>query len=358
MRRVEMTMRMAAIAVACLLWPACGRSPAPDHGYWSTSCVSGDGRYLFAGGDHTALVDLVGGRVVERLPGMVRAVGCDASGGIVIGYTAALHWPAKTAAGPMPRMGDTVLARDAAGAWISASRPTSGGKWRGPASVLVSGGTQGRVFELLPRLFGEVGSARPLPFADTFAVRFGNLMQDGRLSLAAGWQPSRSSNQVEDVPWAFFALDLGTGALVPLTPPLESTVAINQAWLQRIAATPDGARLVVATHDGAQLTVAQFERGSHRPSQVTTLAAPGSPSAVSLSADGAFVAVAAETRGPDAPATVWVLDRQGQTVWTGPFRKNVAGLHFLADGSLVIAAGEAKAVKVALPGGIEKWRAE
>ena len=64
--------------------------------------------------------------------------------------------------------------------------------------------------DLLPALFGSVGAARPLPLPDSFAVRFGNVLRDGRLLLAAGWQPSRSRGTVEDVPWAFFAWDLKT----------------------------------------------------------------------------------------------------------------------------------------------------
>ncbi|TMB54882.1 MAG: hypothetical protein E6J47_07500 [Chloroflexi bacterium] len=163
---------------------------------------------------------------------------------------------------------------------------------------------------------------------------------------------------VEDVPWAFFALDLGTGDAAPLTLPLESTAAMNQNLLQRIAATPDAAHLVVAVHDGEQMSIAQFDQGARRPSQVTSLAAQGSPSAAAISADGAFVAVGSETRGRDAPGKVWVIDRAGKTVWTAEFEKTVAGAHFLSDGSLVVAAGEVKAVKVALPAGTETWRAE
>ena len=45
-------------------------------------------------------------------------------------------------------------------------------------------------------------------------------------------------------------------------------------------------------------------------------------------------------------------------MWTAEFEKTVAGVHFLSDGSLVVVAGEVKAVKVALPAGTETWRAE
>ena len=353
------TVRLA-LAAACVVSSSCSRSPAGarDAGYWSSSCTTGDDALLLAGGDHTALVDLRDGAVRERFPGLVKAVGCHASGGLVVGYTGATQWPSRTPAASMPALGETVLARRADGTWVSVSRRSVGGKWSGPPSMLVSGGAEDRRFELLPRQFGAVGSARALPLPDSFAVRFGSLLRDGRLLLAAGWQPSRSGGQVEDVPWGFFALDLDTGEPAPLTAPIPSDAAVNQALLQRIAATPDGARLLVAAHDGAMLTVAQFERGKGEPVLTSSIPTTGSPSAVAIATDGSFAAVAAETRGRDAPAVVRVLDRAGKTAWTGEFRKNVAGLHFLGDGSLVVAAGEARAVKVALPAGTVAWRTE
>jgi hypothetical protein len=212
--------------------------------------------------------------------------------------------------------------------------------------------------ELLPERFGSVGAARHLATVDSFAVWFGNLLRDGRLVLSTGWQPGSILGVFEDVPWGFFALDLRTGEASPLTEPLHSDAAFNQHWLQRIAATPDGAHLVIAEHDGTQMSVGQFEQGARRPSRVTSVAAEGSPSALAISADGALVAVGSEFRGSDAPAKAWVIDRAGTSVWTGAFQKTVAGVYFLADGSLLVVAGEAKAVKVALPAGTEQWRVE
>lgn len=335
-------------------------SPGGDaNGYWSVSCLSGDGRYLLAGGDHAALVDLPTGKIAERVPGLVKAVGCDEGSGVVVGYVTAVRLPGKTPVTPVPSLsGDGVLALGPDGAWISESRRSSGGKWRGPASVFVLEKGKSRSTDLLPERFGSVGAARQVPTADSFAVRFGNLLQDGRLVLVAGWQPSSSLGVFEDVPWGFFALDLRTGEASPLTPPLHSDAAFNQHWLQRIAATPDGAHLVVAAHDGKRMSVGQFAQGAEQAARVTSLAAEGSPSAVAISADGALVAVGSESRGRDAPARAWVIDRAGKSIWTGEFQKRVVGVYFLADGSLLVAAGEAKAVKVALPAGTETWRAE
>jgi hypothetical protein len=342
-----------------LLWLTLGVSCSPgrsSNGYWSESCVSGDGRYLLAGGDGAALVDLRTGSVVERVPGMVKAVGCGEGGGVVVGYDIAFRLPGKTPVAPVPAPGgDTVLALGRDGAWVSEGRRTSGGKWRGPASVFVTGNGKSRMTELLPGRFGSVGAARQLATVDSFAVRFGTLLGDGRLLLATGWQPSQSGGVYEDVPWGFFALDLKSGEASPLTQSLHSDAVFNQSWIQRISATPDGGRLAIAAHDGRQLSVGWFEQGAGRPSWVASLAAQGSPSAVTISVDGELVAVGTETRGRETPGKAWVIGPGGRVVWTGEFEGTVAGLHFTNDGSLVIVTARSKAVDVSLPAGTEKW---
>jgi hypothetical protein len=325
---------------------ACARPrPQEGAGYWSVSCVSGDGRYLLAGGDHAALVDLSTDRIAERRPGMVEAVGCDATGGLVVGYGAAFRWPGGAAVRPVPRLaGDGVVARGSDGSWISTARTVTGGRWRGPATVFATGDGVARRFDLLPAQFGSVGAARPLPTPDTFAVRFGSLLDDGRLLLAAGWQPSRSGGLVEGVPWGFFALDLVSGDVAPLSPPLASDPGINQSLVQEIAASADGAHLAVAAHDGRKVTVGRFARGAGQASAVTRLEALGAPHALAVSADGAFLALGIETRGSETPARAVVIDGAGRTVWQGDFRTNVAGAHFLPGGALVI-AGDGRVVR-------------
>jgi hypothetical protein len=345
MRRLACVLMAAGGALSC----GAPATSSTSKGYWAASCVSGDGRYLLAGGDGAALVDAATGNVLERVPGLVKAVGCDRTGGVVIGYTSALRLPGRTSV-PVPAIGgDVVLGLDGSGAWISQGRRISGGRWRGPASLFVSGSGAIKSQDLLPAGFGSVGAARSLPTPDSFAVRFGNVLEDGRVLLAAGWEPSRNLGSVEDVPWGFFAWDLKTGAASPLTTPLPSDAAINQAWFQRIAGTRDGARLVAAVHDGQRLSIAWFVRDASRAQRVVALEAAGGPSALAVSDDGARVAVASESRGREAPAQAWILDAQGKAVWHGSFEKNVAGMHFLPDGSVLVAAGEARAVRLALP---------
>jgi hypothetical protein len=349
---------LLVVLAACPLLATCGGSSSPGSaatGYWSASCVSGDGRYLIAGGDHAALVDLTSGKVVEIRAGMVKGVGCDADSGVVVGYDKAVRLPGQSLVAPVPDLAETVLALSPEAAWISSARTASGGHWRGPALLYVSEKGQARRTELPPALFGEIGAARPLPTPDTFAVRFGNLMSDGRLLLAAGWQPSRTQSTVEQVPWGLFAWDLGRSEATPLTQSLKSDLVFNQNWFQRVAAGADGALMAVAVHDGERLSVAQIERGADAPSRVTSSSSKGAPSAVAVSADNTLVAVGSETRGSDAPGKAWVIDRAGKELWRAEFPKTVIGLHFLSDNSLVVAVADASAARVALPAGNELW---
>jgi micrococcal nuclease len=336
-------LRNALVALACLA-SAC-RASAPE-GYWNASCVSGDGRYLLAGGDHAALVDTATGEVVERRAGMVNAVGCDGTGGTIVGYSGAFRLPGGAPAA-VPEIPGDVLATTTGGAWISTARTISGGQWRGPASIVVTPG--GERVDLVPALFGAVGAARTLSLPDSFAVRFGTLLDGGRVLLAAGWQPSRSPGRVEPVTWGFFAWDLKAHVASPLTEPITSDPAVNQAWVQRVAATPDAAHLAVAAHDGERLTIARFARGARQAAGTVSLASKGAATALALSRDGAFVAVGSESRGADAPAQAWLLDASGATVWSASFAKTVAGVHFLPDGSLIVAGGEGRAVKAPPP---------
>src|SRR4029450_13529707 len=92
------TVPRRALALAVLGACACtGTSrQEPDH-YWSTACLTTDGRLLVAGGDEAALVDGASGAVSERRPGLVKAVGCDESGGFVLGYASAYRLPGGAA---------------------------------------------------------------------------------------------------------------------------------------------------------------------------------------------------------------------------------------------------------------------
>jgi micrococcal nuclease len=156
---------------------------------------------------------------------------------------------------------------------------------------------------------------------------------------------------VESLPWAFFAWDLRAHTAVPLTRPIASTPALNQALVQRIAATADGAMLVVAAHDGKSLTVARFDRDADRPASVVSLPSVGAASALAIASDGERTALGSESRGRDAPGRAWLLDAAGAVVWSAPFAKTVAGVHFVADGTAIVAAGEGRVVRPPAPRG-------
>ncbi len=349
---------------ACLLWGMCGMTPKTGEGggkmsgdgYWNSSWVTRDGRTLVAGGDHTAVIELATGKILERLPGMVKAIGAGQRTAVVVGYDVAWEVPGKTKVTQVPAPQGNVVAMTEDGKWVSWTRTVSGRNWRGPASLFVHSPAESRKLELLPGLFGKIGDARSLPSADTFAVRVGGLLDDGRALIAAGWQPAQSGGTVEAVPWGFFAVNLQTGEAAALTLPLPSDAAINQNWVQKIASTDEADFLVVAAHDGKQIAVGSYAQGADRPTRVTALPSAGAASALAISGNGSLIAVGSESRGKDAPATAWVIDQAGKTIWQAAFSKTIVGLHFLDDGSLVVTSAEATAVRVAFPEAREKWR--
>ncbi len=325
-------------------------------GYWSFSCVTGDDQYLVGGGDHAALIELGTGKSVDRISSMVKAVGCGRAQATVVGFDQAWTLPGKAQVTPAPAVNGEPLGLSPSGEWVSFGRKTVAGKWKGPPTLFISGGASARQSELLPSRFGKIGEARNRPTPDSFAVRFGNLVDDGRLVVACGWEPSSSGARIEDVPWGFFAVDLHNGEASPMSLPLKSDAQLNQLWLQRIAASPDGMHLVIAAHDGEQLAIARFDQGANVASRVTGQSAKGSVSAVAISDDGTLIAVGTESRGSDAPAQARVIDQAGKVIWTVELKKTVIGLHFLGDNSLIVAGAEARAIRVALPSGVEKWR--
>jgi len=276
---------------------------------------------------------------------MVKAVACDREGGIVVGYSSSFRLPGQASVATPAVSGDTVLGRRPNGAWISSARTIAGGRWRGPARIFLNrNGT-----DLGPERFGGVGRARTLSIADSFAVRFGNLLADGRVLLAAGWQPSQSPSRVENMPWAFFAWDFVTATASPMTAAIESTATVNQNRVQAIAGSADGAHLVVATHDGETLYVARFEAGASRPARLVMLRSPGAASALAVSGDGETIAIGSESRGRDSPAHAWLIDAAGKVAWSSAFEKTVIGVHFVPGPILVVAGAEARAGRVPLP---------
>lgn len=357
MKKPMLFLGMLASLAGCLLWGMCGMTPEKRGGavgdsYWNSSCVTRDGKSIVAGGDHAAVIEVATGKIIERVAGMVKAVGCGPGGPVIIGYESTFSLPGKTPITPALEItGDAVATTDD-GAFVSWTRTITGRKWKGPATLFVTGKGETRKVDLLPALFGKVGEARSLPTADTFAVRVGHLLEDGRLLVAAGWQPSTG----EDVPWAFFAMNLENGESSPMTMPLSSDASLNQNLVQKIAATPDGSVMVVAAHDGQQLAVGTFEAGSVKASRVATLPSPGAVSAIAVSSNGGYIAVGSESRGPTAKATAWVLDQTGKVIWKEEFPKTIVGLHFLDDGSLVATSAAARAVRVGLPDLKELWR--
>lgn len=350
----------------CLLWGMCGMAgkgvatggggTSVGDGYWNHSCITGDGKLLVAGGDHAAIIDATTGKPIARHASQVKAIGCDPTTATVLAYDGAWKFPGNTPVVPAADPPGTVVGLTEAGAWISWNRTISGRAWRGPAMLYVTaGGSEPKRLELLPALFGKVGEGKALPLPDSFAVRVGGLLEDGRVLVAAGWQPNQSGGTLEDVPWGFFAVDPTTGSAAGVTLPLRTDSFFQQNLMQKVAASPSGESLAVATHDGKRLAVGLFAQGADAPTRKAELQAIGSPSALAVSARGNWIAVGTEARGRDAPGFAAVIDEAGKVIWKKDFVKSVTGVHFVED-TLIVTAAETAAVRIALPAGTELWR--
>lgn len=354
---------------SCLLWGMCGMgnktsssggtgAPAmAGTGYWNSSCVTGDGKVLVAGGDHLSVIDADTGKVLEKHASQVKALGCEQTAGRVVAYDGEWRFPGKKEIKPAADPPGTAVGLTPQGQWISWDRTNAGRGWRGPTRIYgTMSGSEPKRLELVPAMFGKVGEGKQLPLPDSFAMRPSGLLDDGRLVVAAGWQPSQAGGVFEDVPWGVFAVNLGTALAVSITLPLRTDAAFNQSWMQKVAVTPDAQSLAVATHDGKQLHVASYAGGADSAGRVTHLDAPGGPNAIAIAPQGRWIAVGTEGRGKGSPAMALVIDEAGKVIWRAEFEKSVTGVHFLPDGSLIATSAGTNAVRVALPEGKELWR--
>jgi hypothetical protein len=325
---------VGALAILAAAWLARGvPSPIKGGGIWSHSCVSGDDGYLAVAGDHSALLDLNDGHELERLLKAGDAVACSGASAIVIGGGHAWALPGKTEVTPAPEFRGELVAVSPVGEWVGSS-----------AEGIFVGA---RKLDLSPARF----KAPP----EGFEVRAGNLIEDGRLVVAATWKPAVAPEpgSVHPEPsrgsaaWGLFAIDLRTSEPTPLTLPLEATAQLPE----RIAATPDGMHLATASFDGKQLTVAMFDQGAKQATKQVTHAARAGLTTLAISDDGAWIAA-----GTASPGLAWVVDPSGNTIWSGELPQGVIGLHFLGDDSLIVTAANAQARRVKLPTGTELWR--
>lgn len=353
----------------CLLWGMCGvagqtiartnakgDSVVAADGYWNHSCVTGDGKWIAAGGDHFALLDAATGKVTARHGSQVKAVACEQASATLIAYDGAFKYPGKTVVNPAADPPGTAIGLTPKGEWISWNRTIAGRAWRGPAMLYVTAaGSEPKRFELLPGLFGKVGEGKALPLPDSFAVRFGGMLDDGRVLVAAGWQPNQSGAELEAVPWGFFAVNVATGNAAAATLPLPTDGFFHQGLMQKVASTFDAAWMAAATHDGKRLAVGTFAQGAEGASRRTEIPAKGSPSAIAIAANGQWTAVGTEARGRDAPGFAAVVDQAGQVIWRKDFAKTVTGVHFVGN-DLIVTAASTEAVRVTLPAGTEVWK--
>jgi hypothetical protein len=310
-----------------------GDATSGDH-YWVRACVTTNEKLLVAGGDEAAAVDLATGKVVATAPMNVAAVACGASSGLAYGLADTLvRFPGAQQEPTHERDLNDVLGARPDGALVRFSRRTdqkaSPTEW---ARVRV--GSEPDLALDPTRFGGAIAGVHDKPMS-AFFTRVGALLPDGRLLLAAGWEPNRGPGSLEPVPWGVYALDASSGAVTPVAAPLRCSTDLDTARVWRVATTSDFQRSAVAFRtDGGRTRVAVYDGARLR--FTTDLPDAREVTALDFTADGEQLTVA--TLADDgARARVSCIDGTGGVAWTSAeVEDTIALLHHLADGSLVV----------------------
>lgn len=351
---------LAGVCVTCgTLWLSAG--PGDEH-YWVRACVTGDETMLIAGGDEAVSVELATGRVLKTVPMYVEAVACGPRGGVAYAASADMvRFPAgERAATDEPTTTNIVGVRDD-GSLVHFSRGFDrGGRAiarRAPRNfAMLSVGRPGSLsagLELVPARFGEVGAARSSGASAFFNV-VGDVLPDGRLLLAAGWDGNRSPGYVEPTPWGIYAIDAGTGRVTPLVGTQTCSAHLDTSLLWKVAASPVGTLVAAAFRGGSSTRVAVYDGATLR----FDLDIPGArePTALDFSAAGDRLAVATLSDDGQRAKLTWIDLATGAPIWSS---LEVDGtVHFvehLSDGSLVFMSSRRIVMRVG-PDGVPRWR--
>lgn len=326
------------------------RPSTPRWAYWNDACFSADEKLMAAGGAGFAVLDLASGKVLGRGTEDVYDVACQSTSVTVLGYKATWSWPSGSR-GPVAERHGPLLAAFDDGTRVWATR-RSGRAIGGALELDVERGGSTRVIELGPRGFGEVGRAKAMPSPKSFAMWPGGRLRDGRLLLAAGWEPNHVGSSAEPVPWGFFALRADDGSVEPVRAPIVGDSALNLARISKVKASADERTLVLANSNGSSAVV--FIHGGPNPLPVrASFSGWDEVSRLAVSPDGSRVAVASAFHGEGQPARIVVLEsRHGGQVWSRDVAASVYGLALLSDGSLVWASSAREAARVPIGGGI------
>lgn len=222
---------------------------AQEH-YWTRGCLTPDGRMLGAVGDEAVLMDLQTRDIQRQIDGYFDDVVCLPNGAVVaLSYDDEAIWLTEDKS--VQRAGSWGVAGPISDTEIvTHNRSTTGSgtdtEFDGPMEVVIETlGENARAsepFDLLPPLFAGVteygAGEEPSDFEiDAFHTVPGNLLEDGRLVVAAGFPHSSDYGQPRR--WGLFAVDLERRTVEPLGEPRANEEELESPPVP-LSATSDG----------------------------------------------------------------------------------------------------------------------
>lgn len=317
-----------------------GGSSSSD--YWTTACVTGDGKLMLAGGTESVVLELDTGKQLARHEQWGEKAACAQSDGVVYASSETMvRFPAGTQAPT-----DDERARDRVdGSAVHYSRSFSQKAWRSWGNVSAGG----KSLELKPSMFGFSDEKS----MNAFVTWPGNVLPDGRLVVLAGWRPNNLGS-IEPTPWGAFAADAAAGTVQQLGAMHRSSEALNPLGLPKIAASRDGRVHAAALGGDPVVHVAIYEAGE-QPRAVVDLDSAREATALRVSDDGAYIAVGTLAPGGSESHVAIIDAAKGVVVWRSEAASGTVYLtQFLADGSLVFMRSNRTAARVT-PDGKTVW---
>jgi hypothetical protein len=338
---------------------------AQEH-YWTRGCLTPDGRMLGAVGDEAVLMDLQTRDIQRQIDGYFDDVVCLPNGAVVaLSYDDEAIW--LTEEKTVQRAGSWDVAGPISDTEIvTHNRSTTGSgtdtEFDGPMQVvnetLGENARASEPFDLLPPLFAgvtEYGAGEgPSDFEiDAFHTVPGNLLEDGRLVVAAGFPHSSDYGQPRR--WGVFAVDPERRTVEPLGEPRANEEELESPPVP-LSATSDGQVFAGIFdrigEDPAKMMVAQTDPARER--FRVELGDIVDVLQLSFSADGTLLAVGANLGEGEYGITMFDTNT-GQELWQIPTEDNPYLLEFVGN-SLVAMISDRTVLRVNAIDGQVQWK--
>jgi hypothetical protein len=320
--------------------------------YWAHGCVTSDRHLLAVCGDGWAAIDMDRGVLLHaQESGLTHGVKCGDATAKVFAVGKSVVLPSGAQEPESDDWKDTLLTTldgTRVRVWRSYDRR---GRAQGYTnlSILLPGATEKRI-ELRPAMFGAVGSARSSSSHDDWITLTPGPLVAGRLVLVAGF---KSDGTGAPVPWAFFTLDLASGAPAQLGP---TRTAANRSLgeLRQIDAFAGDRKYVLVFGSGDDFEVGLYDPLAIEPNWTVPMRSQGA-TAVKLSPKADRILIRSELEGT-AKMQLRLADvTTGRDVWaSGVIPEHIFVAEFLSDGSFVYATSNRTAARRG-PDGIEHW---